>query len=118
MLVLVAVESTDVIFAVDSIPAIFAVTEDPFIVLTSNVFAVLGLRALYFLLAGMADRFHLLQYGLAVVLIFIGTKMLIVDFIKIPIVIALTVVAVTILLSMLGSLVTSPKAKSAPPPED
>jgi len=108
-LVMVMIGVTDVIFAVDSIPAIFAVTEDPFIVLTSNVFAVLGLRALYFLLAGMADRFHLLQYGLAAVLIFIGTKMLIVDFYKIPIFVALAVVAVTIGLSMVGSLLLPPK---------
>ena len=70
---------TDIIFAVDSIPAIFAITEDPFIVLTSNVFAVLGLRALFFLLAGMAERFHLLAYGLAVVLMFVGGKMLLAE---------------------------------------
>lgn len=76
---------TDVIFAVDSIPAIFAITADPFIVLTSNVFAVLGLRAMFFLLQGMADRFHLLPYGLAAVLVFIGAKMLLIDVYKIPI---------------------------------
>ncbi|NEK79568.1 MAG: hypothetical protein G3W71_22445, partial [Xanthomonas perforans] len=75
----------DVIFAVDSIPAIFAITTDPFIVLTSNVFAVLGLRAMFFMLAGMADRFHLLPYGLAVVLVFIGAKMLMIDIYKIPV---------------------------------
>jgi len=83
--VLVLIGVTDVIFAVDSIPAIFAITADPFIVLTSNVFAVLGLRAMFFLLAGMADRFHLLPYGLAVVLGFIGAKMLLVDVYKIPV---------------------------------
>ncbi|MBP7370609.1 MAG: TerC family protein, partial [Arenimonas sp.] len=95
--VILMVAITDVIFAVDSIPAIFAITTDPFIVLTSNVFAVLGLRALYFLLADMADRFHLLAYGLALVLIFIGVKMLIVDFYKIPVTFALGVVAALIL---------------------
>jgi tellurite resistance protein TerC len=94
---------TDVIFAVDSIPAIFAITEDPFIVLTSNVFAVLGLRALFFLLAGMAERFHLLNYGLAAVLIFIGVKMLIVDVWKIPIGLSLGMVALLIGSSLVAS---------------
>ena len=84
MLVLILVELSDVIFAVDSIPAIFAVTTDPFIVLTSNLFAILGLRAMYFLLAGVAERFSMLKYGLAVILVFIGIKMLIVDFYHIP----------------------------------
>jgi len=87
---------TDLIFAVDSIPAIFAITSDPFIVLTSNVFAVLGLRAMFFLLAGMADRFHLLPYGLATVLLFIGAKMLLIDVVKIPIGWSLGVVALVI----------------------
>ena len=91
--VLVMIGVTDVIFAVDPIPAIFAITTDPFIVLTSNVFAVLGLRALYFLLAGMAGRFHLLTIGLALVLVFIGGKMLLVEFVKIPVFISLGVVA-------------------------
>ena len=109
--VLIMIAVTDVIFAVDSIPAIFAITTDPFIVLTSNVFAVLGLRALYFLLAGMAEKFHLLAYGLATVLIFIGAKMLIVDFYKIPVVVSLGVVAATLAVSMLLSLVIKPKAK-------
>ncbi len=94
---------TDVIFAVDSIPAIFAITKDPFIVLTSNVFAVLGLRALFFLLAGMAERFHLLNYGLAAVLIFIGIKMLIVDVWKIPIGLSLGMVALLIGTSLVAS---------------
>ena len=85
MLVLILVELSDVIFAVDSIPAIFAVTTDPFIVLTSNLFAILGLRAMYFLLAGVAERFSMLKYGLAVILVFIGIKMLIVDFYHIPV---------------------------------
>ena len=95
-LVLVMVELSDVIFAVDSIPAIFAITTDPFIVLTSNLFAILGLRAMYFLMAGMADRFSLLKYGLALVLVFIGAKMLLVDVVKIPVAISLLVVAVLI----------------------
>ncbi|HAH3503789.1 TPA: TerC family membrane protein Alx [Escherichia coli] len=92
MLVLILVELSDVIFAVDSIPAIFAVTTDPFIVLTSNLFAILGLRAMYFLLAGVAERFSMLKYGLAVILVFIGIKMLIVDFYHIPIAVSLGVV--------------------------
>jgi tellurite resistance protein TerC len=92
-LALVLVEISDLIFAVDSIPAIFAITGDPFIVLTSNVFAILGLRAMYFLLAGMAERFSLLKYGLAAVLVFIGVKMLLIDVYKIPIGFSLAVVA-------------------------
>lgn len=92
LLVLILVELSDVIFAVDSIPAIFAVTTDPFIVLTSNLFAILGLRAMYFLLAGVAERFSMLKYGLAVILVFIGVKMLIVDFYHIPVAISLGVV--------------------------
>jgi tellurite resistance protein TerC len=91
--VLVMVEISDLIFAVDSIPAIFAITTDPFIVLTSNVFAILGLRAMYFLLADMADRFSYLKYGLAAVLMFIGVKMLLIDVYKIPVGFSLAVVA-------------------------
>ncbi len=91
-LALVMVEASDLIFAVDSSPAIFAITTDPFIVLTSNVFAILGLRAVYFLLAGVADRFVLLKHGLAVVLMFIGTKMLLLDVYKIPVGVSLAVV--------------------------
>jgi tellurite resistance protein TerC len=102
--VLVLVEITDLIFAVDSIPAIFAITTDPFIVLTSNVFAILGLRAMYFLLADVADRFSLLKYGLAVVLMFIGVKMLLIDIYKIPIGLSLAVVAVIIGVSVWLSL--------------
>jgi len=93
LLVLLLVEFSDVIFAVDSIPAIFAVTTDPFIVLTSNLFAILGLRAMYFMLAGVAERFSLLKYGLALILVFIGIKMMIVDFIHIPITLSLGAVA-------------------------
>ncbi len=103
LLVLILVEPSDVIFAVDSIPAIFAVTTDPFIVLTSNLFAILGLRAMYFLLAGVAERFSMLKYGLSVILVFIGVKMLIVDFYHIPVAISLGVVggilAVTLLIN-------------------
>lgn len=103
-LALVMVELSDVIFAVDSIPAIFAVTTDPFIVLTSNVFAILGLRAMYFLMADFADRFALLKYGLAVVLVFIGTKMMLVDVIKIPVALSLGVVGLIIGVSIWLSL--------------
>jgi tellurite resistance protein TerC len=98
---------TDVIFAVDSIPAIFAITQDPFIVLTSNVFAILGLRAMFFLLQAVASRFHLLNYGLAVILVFIGTKMMLIDVFKIPVAVSLAVVvgilAVTMFLSVRSS---------------
>ncbi|RJL53203.1 TerC family protein [Pectobacterium carotovorum] len=100
-LVLIMVEISDVIFAVDSIPAIFAVTTDPFIVLTSNLFAILGLRAMYFLLAGVAERFSLLKYGLAVILIFIGTKMMLIDIFHIPVAISLSVVASILVITML-----------------
>jgi tellurite resistance protein TerC len=103
-LVLVLVEITDVIFAVDSIPAIFAITEDPFIVLTSNLFAILGLRAMYFLIVDVADRFEYLKYGLAIVLAFVGIKMLIVEFIKIPIPLSLGIVAGVIGASVIVSL--------------
>jgi TerC family integral membrane protein len=112
-LVLVMIELSDLIFAVDSIPAIFAITTDPFIVFTSNIFAILGLRAMYFMLAGMADRFHLLKYGLALVLVFVGTKMLIVDFYKIPVGLSLGVVGLIIATFMLVSLWVTRK-QSAP----
>jgi tellurite resistance protein TerC len=105
--VLIMIGTTDVIFAVDSIPAIFAITSDPFIVLTANIFAILGLRALYFLLADMASRFHLLAYGLALVLVFIGSKMLLIDVYKIPIGIALLVTAGLIAASIVASVVSS-----------
>ncbi|MGY0157108.1 TerC family protein [Edwardsiella tarda] len=101
LLVLILVELSDVIFAVDSIPAIFAVTTDPFLVLTSNLFAILGLRAMYFLLAGVAERFSLLKYGLAAILTFIGIKMLIIDFYHIPIAISLATVAGILALTLL-----------------
>ena len=108
-LVLVMIAISDIVFAVDSIPAIFAITDDPFIVMTSNIFAVLGLRALYFVLADMADRFHLLSYGLALVLMFIGVKMLLIDFFKIPVFLALGVVVALIAASIAASLIRSPK---------
>ncbi len=109
-LVLVLVEITDLIFAVDSIPAIFAITSDPFIVLTSNVFAILGLRAMYFLLADVADRFVYLKYGLALVLLFIGAKMLLLDVYKIPITWSLGIVASLIAGSVILSLLHTRQA--------
>jgi tellurite resistance protein TerC len=117
-LVLVLVEITDLIFAVDSIPAIFAITTDPFIVLTSNVFAILGLRAMYFLLADMADRFSLLKHGLAIVLIFVGVKMMLIDVFKIPVLISLGVVATIIATSILLSLRKDARDRLAAPVAD
>ena len=111
LLVVALVGVTDVIFAVDSIPAIFAITLDPFIVLTSNVFAILGLRAMYFLLRAVADRFHLLTYGLALILVFIGTKMMLIDIYKIPVLVALGVV-MTILAATMALSVMSSSAKT------
>ena len=111
LLVLILVEFSDVIFAVDSIPAIFAVTTDPFIVLTSNLFAILGLRAMYFMLAGVAERFTLLKYGLAVVLIFIGVKMLIMDYIHIPIAVSLSAVAAILAATLLINLWVNRRAE-------
>ena len=106
-MVICLIALTDVIFAVDSIPAIFAITSDPFIVLTSNVFAILGLRAMYFLLAAVADKFHLLNYGLAVILVFIGTKMCLIDIYKIPVSISLAVVIGILILTMVLSVRTA-----------
>ena len=103
MVVLLVVETTDVIFAVDSIPAIFAITQDPFIVYTSNVFAILGLRALYFMLAGVMEKFTYLKVGLSFVLCFVGIKMLIVDVYKIPIAVSLSVIGAVLLLSIAAS---------------
>ncbi|TXG88605.1 MAG: TerC family protein [Rhodocyclaceae bacterium] len=111
--VVILIGITDVIFAVDSIPAIFAITTDPFIVMTSNIFAILGLRALYFLLADLAGRFHLLKYGLAMVLIFIGTKMLIVEWFKIPVFLSLGVVGAILAISMAASWLIPEKKESA-----
>jgi tellurite resistance protein TerC len=109
LLVLILIEISDVIFAVDSIPAIFAVTTDPFIVFTSNIFAIMGLRALYFLLADMADRFHLLKFGLAFVLMFVGIKMLIVEWMHVPTNISLMVIGLVLGSSIVASLLTKPK---------
>ena len=108
--VIMLIGIVDVVFAVDSIPAIFAITTDPFIVLTSNVFAILGLRAMFFLLAGMHDRFHLLPYGLAIVLVFIGVKMLLIDIYKIPIVLSLGVTIFVLAATMILSLKIAPRA--------
>lgn len=103
-MVICLVGLTDVIFAVDSIPAIFAITSDPFIVLTSNVFAILGLRAMFFLLQAVAAKFHLLNYGLAVVLVFIGTKMMLIDVFKIPVAVSLAVVVAVLAVTMVLSV--------------
>ena len=108
LMVVALVGLTDVIFAVDSIPAIFAITKDPFIVLTSNVFAILGLRAMFFLLQAAASRFHLLNYGLAVILVFIGSKMLLIDIFKIPVAVSLAVVLGILAITMIWSAKTAP----------
>jgi tellurite resistance protein TerC len=113
--VLILVEFTDLVFAIDSIPAIFGVTTDPFIVFTSNIFAVLGLRSLYFLLAAVVARFHLLKYGLAVILTFVGFKMLTEHFIKIDIALSLVVILSVLALSVVGSLLL-PKDEHADKP--
>ncbi|MBC3926579.1 TerC family protein [Undibacterium sp. CY21W] len=107
LLVLILIEVSDVIFAVDSIPAIFAVTTDPFIVFTSNIFAIMGLRALYFLLADMADRFHLLKFGLAFVLMFVGIKMLIVKWMHVPTDVSLMVIGLILGGSIIASLIAT-----------
>ena len=117
LLVLIAIEATDVVFAVDSIPAIFAISTDPFIVYTSNIFAILGLRAMYFLLAGVLDKFHFLKYGLALVLLFVGIKMVIADWYKVSIGLSLGAVAGLLALSIIASLIW-PKAPEIPPKPD
>ncbi|HYI08189.1 MAG TPA: TerC family protein [Thermoanaerobaculia bacterium] len=109
LLVLIAIEATDVVFAVDSIPAIFAITTDPFIVYTSNIFAILGLRAMYFLLAGVIDKFHFLKYGLALVLLFVGVKMVIADWFHVPILASLAVIAGLLTVAVVASVIW-PKA--------
>ena len=114
LMVIALVGLTDVIFAVDSIPAIFAITSDPFIVLTSNIFAILGLRAMYFLLAAVAAKFHLLSYGLAVILVFIGTKMLLIDVYKIPVLVSLGAVVAILAITMVWSVRTAPKLPASP----
>jgi tellurite resistance protein TerC len=106
-LALLVVEATDVVFAVDSIPAIFAITKDPFIVFTSNIFAILGLRSLYFLLAGVIDKFRYLKLGLSFVLVFVGGKMLMVDFYKVPVGLSLGVIAGILGLAVIASLIAN-----------
>jgi tellurite resistance protein TerC len=116
--VLVLVETTDLIFAVDSIPAIFAVTRDPFLVYSSNVFAILGLRALYFLLSGVVDKFRYLKFGLSAVLIFVGAKMLLADVYKVPIGLSLGIIALVIASSVALSLLLPPREAPPPPSAD
>ena len=112
-MVICLIALTDIIFAVDSIPAIFAITSEPFIVLTSNVLAILGLRAMYFLLAAVADKFHLLSYGLSIILIFIGAKMCLIDVYKMPVTVSLGVVVAILAVTMIWSVRTAkPQAKS------
>ena len=111
LVVILLIGIVDIVFAVDSIPAIFAITTDPFILLTSNVFAILGLRAMYFLLANMHERFHLLSYGLAIARVFIGAKMLLIDVYKIPVVYSLGFTAITLAVTMILSLKIPPKGK-------
>jgi tellurite resistance protein TerC len=113
LLVLVAIEATDIVFAVDSIPAVFAITRDPFIVYTSNIFAILGLRALYFALAGLMEKFRYLRIGLAVVLTFVGAKMLLADLYQIPIAVSLVVIAASLAIAVAASLIYP--ADSRPP---
>ena len=113
LIVLLIVETTDIIFAVDSIPAILAITLDPFIIYTSNVFAILGLRALYFALAGVMKLFHHLRYGLSAILAFVGAKMLLADFYKIPVGVALGVVAGILIISVIASLAFPRKEEAA-----
>src|SRR4051812_33456017 len=112
--VLVLVETTDLIFAVDSIPAVFAVTRDPFLVYSSNVFAILGLRALYFLLSGIIHKFRYLKFGLSVVLIFVGAKMLLADAYKVPTGLSLAIIALLIMASVIASLLWPPRAAASP----
>jgi tellurite resistance protein TerC len=115
-LVLVLVESTDLVFAVDSIPAIFAVTQDPFIVYTSNVFAILGLRSLYFLLAGVMQKFSYLKLGLSAVLVFVGIKMVLADVYKVPTALSLGVIAALLTISIVASLVKARREELAVQP--
>jgi tellurite resistance protein TerC len=114
LIVLILLEWTDLVFAVDSIPAIFAITSDPFIVFTSNIFAILGLRSMFFLLQGVIGRFHLLKPALAAVLLFVGAKMLLIDFVKLPIAISLGVVAALIATGVVASLALPPRAPAGP----
>ena len=115
MVVLIVIETTDIVFAVDSIPAILAITQDPFIVYSSNVFAILGLRALYFAMSGIMQLFHYLHYGLAIILSFVGVKMLLVDIYHIPTVFALGFIVVVISLSILFSYLYPAETKTHDP---
>lgn len=115
LLVLIVVEIVDVTFALDSIPAIFGITRDPFIVYTSNIFAILGLRALYFLLAGVLHRMAYLKYGLALVLVFIGAKMIVEPWVHVPVDISLSVVVGILAIAVVISLIAKPKRESATP---
>ena len=117
LVVLLVIETTDIVFAVDSIPAVLAVTTDPFIVYTSNIFAILGLRALYFALAGAMRLFHKLHLGLSFILVFIGVKMLLSDVFKIPILIALSVVASILILSVAASILLPVKGDAPHAPD-
>lgn len=112
-LALLLIEFTDMVFAVDSVPAILAITSDPFIVYSSNVFAILGMRSLYFAISGFVHWFHYLKYGLSAVLAFVGVKMLLIDFVKVPVGISLGVISSCILISVLASILI-PKSKKAP----
>ena len=107
--VVVLIEGTDVVFAIDSITAIISISDDPFIVYTSNVFAILGLRSLYFALAGIEKYFTYLKYGLATILVFVGVKMCIADFIKVPIEISLIIIGFLLAISMLASVLIKKK---------
>ncbi|OPY32580.1 MAG: Integral membrane protein TerC family protein [Methanomassiliicoccales archaeon PtaU1.Bin124] len=114
---LLVVETTDIVFAVDSVPAIIAITQDPFIVYTSNAFAILGLRSLYFLLASVMGLFCYLKYGLAAILAFVGTKMLLASFIHIPVILSLLVIVGILVVTILASLIKNRGKKACPPPE-
>lgn len=114
--VLLALETTDILFAIDSIPAVLAISKDPFIVYTSNVFAILGLRSLFFAISGLMKLFHLLHYGLAAILTFVGVKMLIDDFVDIPVWVSLIVIASILLLSIASSLIWPEKNEDEVPP--
>jgi tellurite resistance protein TerC len=115
-IVLLVVETTDLIFAVDSIPAVLAITRDPFIVYTSNVFAILGLRALYFALAGVMDLFHYLHYGLSAILVFVGLKMVVSHYVKVPVGLALGVVAGILIASVIASIIWAKKPHTGATP--
>lgn len=118
LIVLLVIETTDLVFAMDSIPAIFAITLDPFIVYTSNVFAILGLRALYFALSGIMPLFRYLHHGISAILVFVGMKMILGSFYEIPIGIAMGVIAGILLLSVIVSVIRPPQAETSPTPTD